>query len=215
MILYNLNFEGTNTMTNVADHYDKLIDEDNDPFRDPATLKEYMDKWDGKQFIDLLKLSPDKNVLEIGIGTGRLACRVASRCKSLTGIDISPKTIARAKENLSSFDNISYICADFLTYDFTEKYDIIYSSLTFMHISQKEPAIRKAVNLLNSNGRLAVSIDKNRSDCIDFGDRRLKVYPDDPDKIKEYFKSAGIALDTIVETEFAYLIYGDKTTIKF
>lgn len=70
-------------MTNVADHYDKLIDEGNDPFRDPAPLKEYMDKWDGNQFIDLLKLSPDKNVLEIGIGTGRLACRVAVHCKSL------------------------------------------------------------------------------------------------------------------------------------
>lgn len=202
-------------MTNVADHYDKLIDEDNDPFRDPAPLKEYMDKWDGNQFIDLLNLSPDKNVLEIGIGTGRLACRVASYCKSLTGIDISPKTIARAKENLSSFDNISYICADFLTHGFTEKYDIIYSSLTFMHISQKESAIRKAVNLLNSNGRFAISIDKNRSGCIEFGDRRLKVYPDDPDKIKEYFKSAGIALDTIIETEFSYLIYGEKTTTKF
>lgn len=84
-----------------------------------------------------------------------------------------------------------------------------------MHISQKESAIRKAVNLLNNNGRFAISIDKNRSDCIEFGDRMLKVYPDDPDKIKECFKSAGIILDTIVETEFAYLIYGDKTTVKF
>lgn len=33
----------------VINHYDALIDEGNDPFRDPKPLKEYMDRWDGKQ----------------------------------------------------------------------------------------------------------------------------------------------------------------------
>ncbi|MBQ8943824.1 MAG: DUF4956 domain-containing protein [Clostridia bacterium] len=52
-------------------HYDKLIDEGNDPVNDPLMLKEYMDKWDGRVFIDKLQLSPEKNVLEIGnIGAG-------------------------------------------------------------------------------------------------------------------------------------------------
>ncbi|OGO90476.1 MAG: hypothetical protein A2Y17_13020 [Clostridiales bacterium GWF2_38_85] len=85
------------------EHYDTLIDENNDPVHDPAPLKEYMNKWDGQAFIDELQLSTDKNILEIGVGTGRLAMQVAPLCKQFTGIDISTKTIERAKENLFAF----------------------------------------------------------------------------------------------------------------
>lgn len=33
---------------NVIKHYDLLIDEGNDAFRDPPALQEYMNKWDGR-----------------------------------------------------------------------------------------------------------------------------------------------------------------------
>ena len=35
----------------VIDHYDLLIEEQNDPFRDPPVLQEYMSKWDGEPFL--------------------------------------------------------------------------------------------------------------------------------------------------------------------
>ena len=34
----------------VVNHYDLLIEEENDPFRDPPFLQEYMSEWDGKPF---------------------------------------------------------------------------------------------------------------------------------------------------------------------
>lgn len=140
-------------------HYDALIDENNDPVWDPAILKAYMDKWDGAVLIETLQLSPQKNVLEIGIGTGRLAIRVVSECKSLTGIDCSPKTIQRARQNLSAFENVTLVCSDFMTYGFTQKFDVIYSSLTFMHIEDKQAAINKAASLLMPKGRFVLSIE--------------------------------------------------------
>ena len=82
----------------VITHYDLLIEENNDPFQDPPELKEFMNKWDGQVFIDALQLEKNKEVLEIGLGTGRIAVKVAPYCKRLTGIDVSPKTIQRAKE---------------------------------------------------------------------------------------------------------------------
>lgn len=39
---------------NVVKHYDLLIDEGNDAFRDPPVLQEYMNKWDGQDFISEL-----------------------------------------------------------------------------------------------------------------------------------------------------------------
>lgn len=40
-----------NMEVSVTNHYDILIDEDNDPVHDPKPLKEYMDKWDGQAFL--------------------------------------------------------------------------------------------------------------------------------------------------------------------
>ena len=130
-------------MKNVIEHYDKLIDENNDSVHDPKPLKDYMDKQDGQEFIESMQLDKSKSVLEIGVGTGRLAIKVAPSCNRFIGIDISPKTIDRATKNLSSYRNIQLICDDFMSFAFDEQFDVIYSSLTFMHIEDKK-VIQKA-----------------------------------------------------------------------
>ena len=81
----------------LINHYDSLIDENNDPLQDTPALRAYMDKWDGQAFFEMLALSSNQKVLEIGCGTGRLAVRVAPVVSSFFGIDISPKTVERAK----------------------------------------------------------------------------------------------------------------------
>ena len=189
----------------IIHHYDLLIDEDNDPVRDLEPLREYMNKWDGNGFIERMGLNAEKTVLEIGVGTGRLAVRVASLCGNFCGIDLSPKTIERGRENLASFNNVNLICGDFLSYDFAEKFDVIYSSLTFMHIADKQKALSKIAALLNTGGRLVLSIDKNPSDHIDIGINRIAIYPDTPDAMAEYIKSAGLDLVEQYETEFAVI----------
>ncbi len=92
-------------MKQVIEHYDKLIDENNDPVHAPKPLRDYMDKWDGQKFVESMQLYKSKSVLEIGIGTGRLAMKAAPLCRFLLGIDISSKTIQRASENLSCYRN--------------------------------------------------------------------------------------------------------------
>ena len=116
-------------MRDVIEHYNKLIDENNDPTRDPKPLRDYMDKWDGEKFIESMRLDKSKSALEIGIGTGRLAIKVAPNCKSLCGIDISEKTIGRAAENLSTYRNIKLICGDFMSCEFESQFDVIYSRI--------------------------------------------------------------------------------------
>ncbi len=196
---------------NVIEHYDKLIDENNDPVHDPKSLKEYMNKWDGQVFVDAMKLDKHKTVLEIGIGTGRLALKTIPLCKKLFGIDISTKTIERATHNLSQYQNVELICADFITYNFNIAFDVVYSSLTFMHIKDKQKFINKIYSLLKPNGLFVLSIDKNQDEFVDYGDRKIKIYPDNPDDTKEYFTNSGLILLNCIETEFAYILVGLKT----
>ena len=194
----------------VINHYDLLIDEGNDPFRDPPVLQEYMSRWDGERFIEALELTGNKRVLEVGIGTGRLACKVAPLCLSLTGIDISPKTIKRAKENLKEHKNISFICDDFNDYQFTGTFDVVYSSLTMMHFRDKKQIISKIDALLNKDGIFCLSIDKNRSEYIDMGIRKVRIYPDSPDNIKSLISATAMSVETVLETDNAYIIVSKK-----
>ena len=194
----------------VVRHYDLLIDENNDPVHDPKPLQNYMDKWDGQVFIDKMELNKDKSVLEIGVGTGRLAVRVAPLCGEFCGIDISPKTIDRAKENLAEYRNIDLICADFLSYKFDRKFDVIYSSLTFMHIEKKQTAINKVATLLKDGGKFVLSIDKSKSEYIDTGTRKIKIYPDTREKTVEFIKAAGLTILNQYDTEFAKIFVARK-----
>lgn len=187
-------------------YYDLLIDEWNDPVLDPPPLQDYMNKWDGQIFMDKLNISKDMSVLEIGVGTGRLALKIAPLCKWFVGIDLSPKTVERATVNLSNYGNISIICGDFLDTKFNTKFDVIYSSLTFMHIEEKELAIEKVKQSLNDNGRFVLSIDKSQDDIIDMGSRKIRIYPDNPKTIQQHLLKAGLTLIEIIEIEFAYII---------
>lgn len=194
----------------VIRHYDLLIEENNDPVRDPKPLKDYMDKWDGQVFIDKMKLDKDKSVLEIGVGTGRLAVKTAILCKDYCGIDISPKTIYRARGNLVNHKNVKLICDDFLSHHFNSLYDVVYSSLTFMHIHEKQNAINKVACLLKNGGRFVLSIDKSQEDFIDMGTRKITIFPDSPTEIKNCILNANLDLVECFDTELAHIFVAKK-----
>ena len=189
----------------VIRNYDLLIDEGNDPVHDPEPLQDYMNKWDGQDFINAMQLDKTKSVLEIGVGTGRLAVRVAPLCDKFCGIDISPKTVNKAKENLVQYSNVNLICGNFLTHSFLDQFDVIYSSLTFMHIKEKQDAIDKVFMLLKDGGRFILSIDKNQDECIDMGLRKIKIFPDDPLLIERNISKCRLNIVECFETELAYI----------
>ena len=195
----------------VEKHYDLLIQEGNDPVNDPPVLQEYMNKWDGQPFIDALVLHPEDNVLEVGVGTGRLAKKVLETgCGHFTGLDISLATVERAEVNLSSWDNKSLICGDFIVYDFNQTFDTIYCSLTLFHFKDKRAFAQKAAGLLRAKGRMVISIPKEKENSIDFGMREVELYPDDLVDIKALLADSGLVTLAIIEVDFANILVAQK-----
>lgn len=189
-------------------HYALLLEENNDPVNDPPPLREYMRRWDGAPFLELLQLCPNKTVLKIGVGTGRLALEVAPHCKKLTGIDLTPEVIARARVHLAGLPNVSLLCGDFLLYPFTETFDIVYSSLVFMHIREKQAAITKVRSLLKPGGCFVLSIDQNQTPVLDMGTRQISLYPDNLEDTRHYFQNAGLRLEACLTIEAAHILVG-------
>ena len=157
-----------------------------------------------------MKLDKENKVLEIGVGTGRLAVRVAPLCGEFYGVDISPKTIERAKDNLAKLENVRLTCADFLSYEFGRTFDVVYSSLTFMHIEEKQRAVNKIAGLLNDAGRFVLSIDKNPSEFIDIGTRKIRIFPDTTVEMAECIRTAGLTILNQYDTEFATIFVTQK-----
>lgn len=190
-------------------HYDALIDEGQDPVCDPPQLQEYMDRWDGEAFLELLSPKPDDSVLEIGCGTGRLAARVAPLVGSFCGIDLSPKTVAVAKKHLDRF-GAELICDDFLSHPFERRFDRIYSSLTMMHFADKRGVLEKIGSLLTEKGVCVLSLDKEQGRVLDYGTRCLALYPDSPDETVGILRECGFARILVREIDFAFLIRAEK-----
>ena len=59
---------------------------------------------------------------------------------------------------------------------------------------------------MNENGILCLSIDKNQNELIDFGDRKIRVYPDTPERIMALAEQAGLKTKKTVEIENAHIV---------
>ena len=190
-------------------HYDALIREGHDPANDPPILARHMDKWDGEPFIDALALSGTSRVLEIGVGTGRLAKRVlAAGCGHFTGIDLSAPTIRRAQQNLGSWHNVSLIWGDFMAHGFPDPFDVVYCSLTLFHIADKRRFAGKVEALARQ--RFVASIPKQRECSLHYGGRMIPLFPDDAEEFGAMLMDAGFGTLHMVEVEFARIVVAEK-----
>ena len=79
-----------------------------------------------------------------------------------------------------------------------------------MHFRDKEQVVRKIDEILNTGGIFCLSIDKNQSQYINTGTRRVQIYPDTLDSITSLIEKTMMSVSKVVETEKAYIIVSKK-----
>ena len=79
-----------------------------------------------------------------------------------------------------------------------------------MHIENKTLAIKKVSDLLKPQGRFVLSVDKNKSEYIDFGTRRVRIFSDTEGAVKDCLEKANLKLLKTFETEFAVVFVAEK-----
>jgi len=172
------------------EHYDRLAEQGHGR-NDAPVMQSYMTRWDGPQFYAMLGDLAGKDVLEVGIGVGRIAREVPKReCRCLTGLDISPKTIAAAQVDLADFQNVELVLSDICAFRRDESFDVAYSVLTFMHIEDKDIALRNIVASLRPGGYIVLSIDHG-SASLDFGRWVVQLYPWLPEQYADALAQSG------------------------
>lgn len=97
-----------------------------------------------------------KRILMLGCGTAEES-ELLSRYhpKKLTGVDISKKSIAIAKE---SYPNCDFYVGDMLNLPFKDnEFDFIFSSLAICHVEDKDRVLKELYRVLEKDGELLFS----------------------------------------------------------
>ena len=123
-------------------------------------LRETLDERETRFFTELEKHVPlNGKILDLGSGTGIPYDKyLIGKGFQVTGLDISEKHVAHARENVPE---ATYIKADFSRYDLgTETYDTIISLYSIFHIPREEheTLLKNIFNALKPKGVFLVTL---------------------------------------------------------
>lgn len=100
-------------------------------------------------------------IIDVGCSQGIVSILLAKAGNNVVGIDLAKESIDYAKmdkEKEKLGNNLNFICDDFLTYKFNQKFDCIIMGEILEHTFSPTLFLDKAKELLNENGRLIITV---------------------------------------------------------
>lgn len=99
-----------------------------------------------------------KTILDVGCGTGEIACSMATHAKKVVGIDFSQNSIRHATTTAKKFKltNTHFEHADLFTYSPPQPFDIVTSYGVLHHTPDFEKGFKRIAGWVKPNGRLIV-----------------------------------------------------------
>jgi len=94
--------------------------------------------------------------IDVGCGDGMLACKLAARCETVTGIDRDPRMVALARDRGHAHRNVIFLEGDFLRYSFADASFDFACANTALHHMGSVAALTQLARILRPGGRLAV-----------------------------------------------------------
>ena len=154
----------------------------------------------------LVGISLEDVVLEIGAGVGRVGAVLAPICKEWIGVDVSENMLSHIKRRLANFKNVRTVPTN--GFDLSEiptgSVDVVYSTVVYMHLSEWERFnyIKEGFRILKSGGRMSVdNVDLTSDKGWDFFEETCAIPPQErppqismtstPQELETYFRRAG------------------------
>ena len=148
----------------------------------------------------LLKIGDDKDVLDLGCGTGHLTRKIRSLTNGkVVGIDPSEGMIREAIEKSKGLD-ITYEIKSAEDMDYEESFDVIFCNSVFQWFKDPEKAIKNCYRALRKNGRIGIQAPAKKVYCPNFIEAIEIVKKDERTKeIFAHFREPWFFLETAEE----------------
>jgi len=106
--------------------------------------------------IDLLEVSEEDRVLDVGCGTGFATSGLLKHTRNIEGLDQSEHQLAKAREK-DELDSVEFVRGDAenLPYD-DESFDAVWSSGSIEYWPNPVEALREARRVVRPNGRVLI-----------------------------------------------------------
>ncbi len=131
-----------------------------------ATYTEARRREPGRELAALVaRLAPGSRVLDVGCGSGVPIAAALAREHRVTGVDVSPEQIRRARENVP---NAAFLLADAMSAELPEaSFDAVVSFYVVFHLPREEheALFRRFARWLVPGGYLAVTVSHCREDA--------------------------------------------------
>jgi SAM-dependent methyltransferase len=110
--------------------------------------------------IELAGVTPNDDVLDVACGAGAVACHAARVASHVTGIDITPEMIERAKELQAELglSNLTWQVGDVMQLPFASRsFDVVVTRYSVHHFLHPAGVLAEIVRVCKTGGRVAVS----------------------------------------------------------
>ncbi len=189
-------------------------------------IKQFFDniapKWDALEIIkddhilelfNQIGIKKGGKILDVGCGTGRVTYILHSLSETpVIGIDISSNMIDIAKEKYKDESYATFICDDFMSYDFNTKFDVIVIYNAFPHFLDVNKLSLSMKKNLNEGGKFAIVHSLGRATLQDVHstvNTALTRHLEDPlTEAKKFEEDFNIILAK--EDDNSFLIVGQK-----
>lgn len=119
---------------------------------DKERTKGYYEMINKREIEIVEKYGKDKDVLEVGCGTGIILNEVNKFARVANGIDLSPGMLERAKEKGL---NVQVANAKSIPFD-NNAFDVVYSFKVLAHIPEIKEAIKEITRVVKDDGTLVL-----------------------------------------------------------
>lgn len=109
----------------------------------------------GENVVELLDVKPGERIHDIGCGTGDLTAQIQAKGADVTGTDLSPEMIARAKEK---YPQVKFEVADAGNFSFDEPFDAAFSNAALHWVQNQDGMMQSVYNSLKTGGRFVAEM---------------------------------------------------------
>ncbi len=116
-----------------------------------------------RMIFDIINVPTINNILEIGIGRGRLSGKVKNLGKDIIGIDINLEFVKYCKKRHKAIDflNANVVFLPFYNHSF----DCVLCIETFMHLPEPQKSLQEMDRVLRPNGYLILNFLRKYSEA--------------------------------------------------
>jgi len=122
-------------------------------------------------------VGPEDTVLDVACGPGLVACALAARARQVTGIDLTPAMIARARQlqGEQGLTNLSWQIGTVLPLPYEDaSFSLVVSRYAFHHFLDPRAVFAEMVRVCTPGGRVLVAdvtMDAAQRDYFDFEEK--------------------------------------------